>query len=431
MSPSIFFSLFVMASLFLSFFLGVVMTTIEARPAGFLLSAVGQLLDFREHWRNDLGLEPTRFLVPAHPRGGAPPPQISGRATPGYRLIAGYFPGRDSLNGAVLLDGSGKEAHFWPIDYGRLDPGGVDPRNVFLHGVEPFPDGSLMVNFDNGEALARLDACGEVVWRISGAFHHAISPGWDGTVWTLEGARPEETLTRIDPGDGSILRRIALIGDVIETHEWAAGIFRIRMTAPESGPRFLRDPFHINDIEVLSPALARDFPGFEAGDIMISLRSLNLVAVLDGEDLAPKWWQHGPWHRQHDPDFLPGGTISVLDNNMHGGASRIVEVDPGTRRLRNLFRGSPENPFYTWRRGKHQHLPGGNILITESEAGRAFEVSPAGEVVWDYENRFDEGRNLLISKAIHLPADFFRDGPPSCPRVAGAAVPSRGGSGRG
>jgi hypothetical protein len=426
MSATIFFSLFLIASVFLSFFLGVVMTTIEARPTGFLLSAVGELLDFRAHWRNDLGLEPTRFLVAAHPNQADPPAATSASATPGYRLIAGHLPDRESPNGAVLLRAPGEEVHFWPIDYGRLDPDGADPRNVFLHGVAAFPDGSLMVNFDNGDVLARIDACGEVVWRADGAFHHAISPAWNGTVWTLEGRRPEEVLTQIDPDDGATLRQIALIEDVIETHRGAAGIFRIRMTAPETGPRFLRDPFHVNDIEVLSPALAKDFPDFRAGDIMINLRSLNLVAVLGGEDLKPKWWQHGPWHRQHDPDFMPGGTISVLDNNMHGGTSRIVEVDPATGRTRDLFRGSPESLFYTSRRGKHQHLASGNILITEPEAGRAFEVTAAGEIAWEFENRFDEGRNLLISKAMHLPADFFRDGAPGCRKVAGdGAAPAR------
>jgi len=31
-------------------------------------------------------------------------------------------------------------------------------------------------------------------------------------------------------------------------------------------------------------------------------------------------------------------------------------------------------------------LPNGNVLITESSAGRAFEVSRQGEIVWDFFN---------------------------------------------
>lgn len=143
---------------------------------------------------------------------------------------------------------------------------------------------------------------------------------------------------------------------------------------------------------------------------MISLRSLNMIAVIGGEDLKLKWYQHGPWHRQHDPDFLPDGTISVFDNNMHGPSSRIIKIDPVTRRHEIVFAGSDEIPFYTWIRGNHEHLPDGNILMTEPQGGRAFEVDAAGNLVWEYRNVFDAQRNLLIGKAMTLPSDYFEPG---------------------
>lgn len=36
--------------------------------------------------------------------------------------------------------------------------------------------------------------------------------------------------------------------------------------------------------------------------------------------------------------------------------------------------------------GGAQRLENGNTLITESDNGRAFEVTRAGEIVWDYYN---------------------------------------------
>jgi hypothetical protein len=36
--------------------------------------------------------------------------------------------------------------------------------------------------------------------------------------------------------------------------------------------------------------------------------------------------------------------------------------------------------------GTVQRLPNGNTVVTESEAGRAFEVTPAGEVVWRFDS---------------------------------------------
>jgi hypothetical protein len=103
---------------------------------------------------------------------------------------------------------------------------------------------------------------------------------------------------------------------------------------------------------------------------------------------------------------------------MNGDASRIVEIDPVTREIEVVFEGSSQLPFYTPIRGKHQHLDNGNILIVEPSAGRAFEVERAGTLVWDYQNRFDEDRNLLVSDAIWLPKDFFKPGALQCDDAA-------------
>ena len=69
-------------------------------------------------------------------------------------------------------------------------------------------------------------------------------------------------------------------------------------------------------------------------------------------------------------------------------------------------------------RGKHQQLDNGNILITEPQSGRVFEVDRSGDLVWEYQNRYDEDRNLLVSKSIWLPQDFFNWGTPTCADTA-------------
>jgi hypothetical protein len=45
------------------------------------------------------------------------------------------------------------------------------------------------------------------------------------------------------------------------------------------------DPLHLNDIKVLREEMASAFPTFAAGDVMISMRNLNAIAVLDQETL--------------------------------------------------------------------------------------------------------------------------------------------------
>jgi hypothetical protein len=395
------FLIFSISSAFLAYWLGFATSSFGWPPNDQIVSSYWQMVDLRKYWRNDIGLEPTRFLVPAPSTAtssteGPPAPMAEG-----YRLVSGYMQDRPALHGAVLLGPEGDEVHFWSIDYKSLDPGGKDPKKVFLHGLEVFPDGSIMVNFDAGNAIARIGACGDVMWSRSGDFHHAIAHSHDGTVWSLE----DEGLTQLDPDTGTTLRHVGL-EEIIAANR-AAGVFGMRFQDEEFEPGYMDDPFHPNDVEILSPEYAGAFRDFEAGDIMISLRSLNLVAVIDGEDLALKWYQHGPWHRQHDPDFLPDGTISVFDNNMHGEFSRIIKIDPVTRQHEILFEGSEKVPFYTWIRGKHEHLPNGNILVTEPQGGRVLEVDSAGNAVWEYRNAFDDGRNLLLNKAMLLSPDFF------------------------
>ncbi|HSK41344.1 MAG TPA: arylsulfotransferase family protein [Arenibaculum sp.] len=400
------FFLFVAAAAFLAYWFGFATAHFGLPPRDLITSSYAELSDFKAHWRNDLGFEPTRFLVPAATQR---PPGFTAvnpdAMAEGYRLVAGYLKDRPSLNGAALFDTGGSEVHFWPIDYATLDPKGRDPRLVFLHGFEVFPDGSIVVNFDNGNVIARIAACGDVMWTQQGDFHHAVTRSHDGTLWALEADR----LTQLDAGTGARLRHVELRENIIDPNG-ATGIFGMRYNDDEFNPGYMDDPFHPNDVEILSPEYAAAFADFEAGDIMISLRSLNLVAVIDGRDLRLKWYQHGPWHRQHDPDFMPDGTISVFDNNMHAKVSRILRIDPATRRYEVAFEGSDAAPFYTGIRGKHETLANGNILVTEPQGGRAFEVDAGGNLVWEYRNTFDDDRNLLINKAMVLPTGFFEAG---------------------
>jgi hypothetical protein len=38
-------------------------------------------------------------------------------------------------------------------------------------------------------------------------------------------------------------------------------------------------------------------------------------------------------------------------------------------------------------------LPNGNVLIVETDGGRALEVTPAGELVWQFQSPYRAGKN--------------------------------------
>lgn len=66
------------------------------------------------------------------------------------------------------------------------------------------------------------------------------------------------------------------------------------------------------------------------------------------------------------------------------GGSRIVLLRPHTDSVDVINPTSESDDFYTPIRGKWQHLEGGNLLLTEAEAGRVVEVAPDGRTVWEW-----------------------------------------------
>ncbi|HEY7640240.1 MAG TPA: arylsulfotransferase family protein [Steroidobacteraceae bacterium] len=335
----------------------------------------------------------------------------------GYYVFVGWNNPR-RVYAAWLYDRTGKLLHTWSWDYLSLDPDGPLNRVDIPHAFYVLADGSIVAGFDHGDVVARLDACSKPVWLKHAIYHHSFEAADDGTLWTWKGEGTPyghyDSLLNFDPVTGKELREIRLVDDVIKRMGPAAIVFGVR---PDYRfQHFDRDPqdketmdiFHGNDVEPLHAAMAPAFPMFEAGDLLISLRTINLVAVIDPDDYRVKWWSTGPWIGQHDPDFVSDGKISVYNNNTHRGRSEILKIDPATREISNeLFAGGTR--FYSGYMGRHQYLPNGNVLIAVPEEGRAIEVSSNGRMVMQFNNiaRGKQGYNDVVSNALWLPADYF------------------------
>ncbi len=384
------------------------------------------MLDLKKNWRNDFAFEPTRHLVAPDDSGAAPDPerghavQAADRVLPGYTLIAGLNAVEgETVHVVRLYDETGAEVHAWPIRYADLDTE-TRPQNVMLHGMEVFADGSIAVTFDSGQAVARIDECGEPIWVTNGRYHHSLDRDGAGHILSWR----DDIIVWLDEETGEELRALDLRKDIVPALEGEQQAYLdIRTETPytaEGEIRYLLDPFHPNDAEALLPEMAEAFPMFEAGDVLVSLRELNLVGVVDPDTAELKWWRHGPWFKQHDPDFQPDGTITVYDNATGSGQSKIRRIDPKDDTLSVDFAGSDALPFYSWRRGKHQVLENGNLLLTEAEHGRILEVDPDGRPVQERHMVWDAESNVIVTEARHVPPDFFGGGAPSCNREVAA-----------
>jgi hypothetical protein len=159
--------------------------------------------------------------------------------------------------------------------------------------------------------------------------------------------------------------------------------------------------------DTLPPCPAVAAPLFEAGDLLMSLRNLHLILVVDPKSKEVKWHASAPFIQQHDADFVGDGWIGVFDNNedftkrgtMLGG-SRIVTLQPHTDSMAVRFPTPRSESLYTDVWGKWQQLDNGNMLLTESSAGRVAEVTPNGRTVWEWGHApYEESNVPVVTKA--------------------------------
>lgn len=356
-----------------------------------------------------LGFEETGMVVSGHPA-----------AQPGVTLLVGLF--GDRL-GARLYDNDGALVHEWPVDFFTVAPETMKyPSHAFLHGAWLYPDGDLLVNLDH-RRLYRVGACGEIRWFNKAGPHHSIDVDDEGFLWAptnrfkaayndprlFEDEVFVDRIGRFDPDTGEQVLEIDLVEALVDAEMQGVAMFRRIQTS---------DLLHLNDVEVLSARDAPAFPMFETGDIMLSLRHSNQIWVLDGESHAIKWWQTGPMLGQHDPDFQPDGTITLYDNRPSAepspengylgsmGGSRILRIDPATHAYETILQSSGDLAFHSPFRGKHQVLENGNILVAETDRGRAFEITPSGEIVWSFVNAYDEDEVGWITGAYRYPESY-------------------------
>ncbi len=133
------------------------------------------------------------------------------------------------------------------------------------------------------------------------------------------------------------------------------------------------------------------------------MRELSVIAIVDLEDERVVWALSGQWHAQHQPTFLADGNLLLFDNQGHGELSKVIEIDPFSQEIVWSYAGTPENGFYSRTCGSNQRLENGNTLITQSNSGRAFEVTREGRIVWEYYNPARTGdQNDLIATLYEL-----------------------------
>ena len=346
------------------------------------------------------------------------------RAYPGVNL----YTSRD-LCRADLVDMDGRSLQTW-----RYSPCGS------WSNAELLPDGDLVVPAvtarmgarpDNRElarnaCLLRLGWDGHLVWRSAIAAHHDVELTPAGKLATLTGTwrvipdykarvEIEDHAIAVLGQDGTLLEQASLY-DLLAANTVGFTLQDVAVTkAPGILGRLLGtgsiDLFHSNTVEWMSrPELAAKNSMYSLDNVIVTIRHQDTIAIIDWKLKKLVWaWGQGVLSGPHDGTVTDNGNILVFDNGLARGWSRVLEVDPIARKIVWEYKAARPSDFFSIARGACQRFPNGNTLITNSDHGQAFEVTPDGAIVWDFLNPLgdDHGRRATIHRMRRYDAGFI------------------------
>jgi hypothetical protein len=360
------------------------------------------------------------------------------KPAPGMSGVTVYVPGAayEGINllvsghgeEALLIDMSGNILHRWSCRFGDVFPDYADVESEdpddpfhrdFWRRCHLYENGDLLVIYERF-GLVKLDKDSNLIWAVPNGCHHDMRVVSDSVIYILThevressdlGAhgRVNEDFISILNASGRELRRVSVL-EALRRSDYACFLARAYPTV---------DVLHTNTVQVLDGTQVSLSPVFKKGNVLTSMRELDVVAVVDMDEERVVWALSGLWRTQHQPTLLANGHLLVFDNKSCAGMSRVIELDPLTQEMVWSYDGTPENGFYSASSGAAYRLPNGNTLIVESNSGRAFEVTAENEIVWEFYNPYRAGENNELIAALFdvvrlgpdFPTDWLETGP--------------------
>ncbi|HEV7668693.1 MAG TPA: arylsulfotransferase family protein [Thermoanaerobaculia bacterium] len=297
------------------------------------------------------------------------------RAENGYTLTL------HDLRIPILLDMNGRPVHAWRAAR-------IKSR------VRLLPDGSIL-GIGLGHQVVEYDWNGRQTWEWSvpkGFPHHDVIRLRNGNTLVL---------AMEDGAKGDTLFEVNRKGHAVWT--WRAAEQVDSILPPKAAHP--NDLTHINSLQELpeNPWFAAGDARFRPGNFLLSARNLNAIFVVDRASGAIVWSFRDGLDRQHEalmngPGVEPG-KIQVFNNRQRSFSSdrqsEILEIDPREGVVSWRYR-TPG--FFTPTGGLQQLLANGNVLITSTRGGRVFEITRAGDVVWEWAPPYEPVRAVRVAR---------------------------------
>ena len=369
------------------------------------------------------------------------------------------FAGGDGVS--RLIDLNGNVVHEWkftgqPVSF--IDPalvGGARGRIFVTLETEDGKGTDLVpgrVQTRINKTVGEVDWDGKTVWRFGpeapggrAQQHHDIARLPNGNtlvlaniVYPLPGFAAPQVLD-------DLAYEVNPEGEIVWT--WAASDHIDEIGFSPEELKLLRnaknaDYLHVNDLKPVGPNHWFDEGDqrFAPDNLIFDSRNGNFIAIIDrktrkivwtlGPHFPPVAADGGGASRklprpidqisgQHDaqiiPKGLPGaGNLLVFDNQGAAGyppaattltgGSRVLEINPVTQQVVWQYSaaefGAAGWTFRSTHISNARRLPNGNTFVDEGQIGRLFQVTPQGEIVWEYVNPYPRrGKDAETGKA--------------------------------
>jgi hypothetical protein len=311
------------------------------------------------------------------------------KAAQGYTLYVPQF-----HRHALLIDMDGQVVHQWdlpgqPGNYGYLLENGNLLAATWSGGG---PDGFSA----KGGLIQEFDWVGNVVFEYRDEFqHHDFRRCPNGnTVYLGWEVLPDEAAAGVKGGQPGTETEAGMWGDYVrevdadgntawQWHAYDHLDFGVYPLHPQSTRR---EYAHANTVRPL-----------EDGNVLVCYRHIDVLAVIERDTGKYAWERHdADWGGPHDAQILDNGNMMVFANR--GGrvprGSKIIEFDMQSGDTVWEYKGNPTHSFDSHYISGCQRLWNGNTLICEGLWGRIFEVTEAGELVWEFINPITIAREM-------------------------------------
>src|SRR5713226_5255197 len=335
------------------------------------------------------------------------------RACPGFTLFA-----PQSSGGKVyLIDLEGKITHTWQMPYAPGNYGYLTEKGTLFYNGKTIEDSERFIARQpwKGGAALEVDWDGRILWEVRHADHHhdGIQLRNGNVLLLCLSELPQNLVSKVKGGmpgtehKGKIyadyLVEMTTSGGVV--WEWRSWEHLDPETDCITAVQERREEWtHGNGVAELPN-----------GDIVVSFRTISTVIIIDRKTDNIIWKLGAPpLCGQHAPMPLPNGNLLLFDNGPHRldhpmPFSRVIEIELATKQIVWKYQERRESDFFSPRISNAQRLPNGNTLVCEGDFGRIFEVTPAGELVWEFVNPYfgegPTGQNNRVFRAYRYSAE--------------------------